>query len=114
MSDGAEIIKLVHDAKPESPQCPHCKYFVPGTLRDQGGRCKITMMSVKLEREDYDEDQSCGPEARWFKPRDEGDEPVAVAAEVEEARRTWYSRFSLVIALFIGIAIAQVVAGVMK
>lgn len=113
MSDGAEIIKLVHDAKPESPQCPHCKYFVPGTLRDQGGRCKITMMSVKLEREDYDEDQSCGPEARWFKPRDEGDEPVANPAapdEIEPKR----AMFPPIIALFIGIAIGLLIAGMMK
>lgn len=113
MSDGAEIVKLVHDAKPESPQCPHCKYFVPGTLRDQGGRCKITMMSVKLEREDYDEDQSCGPEARWFKPRSEEDDPVAdPASPVEgEAKR---AILPPIIALFVGIAIGLLIAGMMK
>lgn len=78
MSESAEIVNL-----PLPPQCPHCKYFLPGTVRDTGGKCRISMTEIGKERQDYDDDQSCGPEARWFKPRAEGDEPVAELDESE-------------------------------
>lgn len=110
MSEGAEILKLVHDAKPAAPQCPHCKYFVPGRRSDPGGRCKITMMEIKLEREDYDEDQSCGPEARWFKPRDAGDEPVAEdrsATEKSSWIPWWVAFMMLIIGMLIGMAVPK-------
>lgn len=75
MTTPAEISTLV--PKAAAPQCPHCKYFTPGTGRDPGGKCRITMHAIQLERQDYDEDQSCGAAGRWFQPRDESDEPVA-------------------------------------
>ena len=60
-----------------APQCPHCKYFVPGTADKPGGKCQITMCSIGDERQDYEDDQSCGPDGLWFLPRADDDEPIA-------------------------------------
>jgi len=99
MTESAEVVKLVHDAKPVVPQCPHCKYFQPGTALEPGGKCRITMTEIGREREDYTEDQSCGEAARWFKPRDEDDEPVCEPGEAEpepeEAPKRSNVRFGL-------------------
>jgi hypothetical protein len=85
MNDTAEMVKLV--PSPAAPQCPHCKYFTPGTWRDPGGKCRISMHAIQLERLDYDEDQSCGVSGRWFQPRDEDDEPVALTEPEPEPKR---------------------------
>jgi hypothetical protein len=81
MNDTVEIAKPVPNAT--APQCPHCKYFIPGTRRDPGGKCRISMLLIGTERQDYSEDHSCGVDGRWFQPRDEGDEPVALEPEPE-------------------------------
>lgn len=109
MSDGAEVIKLVHDARPDVPQCPHCKYFVPGRRSDPGGRCEITFCSIASERMDYVEDQSCGPEARWFRPRAEGVEPTAAPATSVAAGSRMNVWLALAIVALVG---ASIMAGI--
>jgi hypothetical protein len=110
MTDTAEIVKLVSTTA-AAPQCPRCKYFIPGTGVRPGGKCRITMLTIGKERQDYDEDHSCGADGRWFKPRAESDEPVASEPDVEPEPQPQPKRRTRSLALF---AFAMWAAGVLS
>jgi hypothetical protein len=71
VSDKANVVQLVHDEEPainRLPLCVDCRFFQPAVSRWRSGRCGVTGTRLEVERIDYSDEISCGPEGRWFRP----------------------------------------------